>query len=187
MQHTISREIRGVRLRPVTLKDASFIVDLRNSPSVLGTIGDSAKDIATQEDWLERYFERQNDYYFIIEVAGVIVPVGTISLYDINGDMGEWGRWIVRSTFPAGPASAWLALSIGFELLNLDALVGHVVAGNKRAIAFHQAIGNPYVGLSSEQRIIGGTTVSLLRYCARRVDWPKISDRLLRFAPDLSR
>ena len=67
MQHTLSAEGFGVRLRPVQMEDAAFIVWLRNLDHVRGRVGDSATDTAGQQAWLEAYFEREGDYYFIIE------------------------------------------------------------------------------------------------------------------------
>lgn len=182
MNHDLSAERFGVRLRPVRLDDAEFIVRLRNSPRALGNVGDSAADLPGQTAWLQRYFDRANDYYFIVETAADRRPVGTIGVYGIEGATGEWGRWIVVPEVPAGPASAWLALHAGFELLGLDTLLGGVVESNKSVISFHQRIGNPAVGWSPTSRIIGGQPVRLLQYRATRADWPGISEKLSRFA-----
>ena len=54
-----------MRLRPVRLEDAAFIVWLRNQEHVKGRVGDSATDVAGQEAWLKKYFTRAGDYYFI--------------------------------------------------------------------------------------------------------------------------
>jgi len=67
MQHKIQAEGFGVRLRPVQAEDAEFIVWLRNLEHVKGRVGDSATDAASQRAWLEAYFKRPGDYYFIVE------------------------------------------------------------------------------------------------------------------------
>ena len=64
MQHSLQAEDFGIRVRPVRMEDASFIVWLRNLDYAKGRIGDSAKDIASQETWLQTYFQREGDYYF---------------------------------------------------------------------------------------------------------------------------
>ena len=56
-----------IRLRPVRIDDAAFIVWLRNLDHVKGSVGDSAANTADQETWLKNYFEREGDYYFIVE------------------------------------------------------------------------------------------------------------------------
>ena len=83
MQHTIHAEGFGVRLRPVRMDDAAFIVWLRNQDYVKGRVGDSASDVAAQEAWLNAYFQRAGDYYFLVETLGGI-PLGTHGLYDIS-------------------------------------------------------------------------------------------------------
>ena len=57
----------GIRLRPVRLEDAPFIVWLRNLVHAKGRVGDSAEDIDSQERWLHAYFDREGDYYFLVE------------------------------------------------------------------------------------------------------------------------
>ncbi len=182
MNHNVTVEHFGVCLRPVRLADAEFIVQLRNGPRVVGNVGDSAADAASQVTWLERYLERANDWYFIVETVRCRRPVGTIGVYDVAAAVGEWGRWIVTPGVPAGPASAWLALRFGFELLGLDTLLGHVVESNKAVLSFHRRIGNPAVGWSATPRIIGGKTVRMMEYRATKADWAIMSARLSRFA-----
>src|SRR5208283_4596557 len=66
MRRSLHAEGFGVRLRPVQITDAPFIVWLRNQDYVKGRVGDSAPDAASQEKWLETYFEREGDYYFVV-------------------------------------------------------------------------------------------------------------------------
>ncbi len=56
MEHSFQTEGYGIRLRPVRLDDAAFIVWLRNLDHVKGKVGDSAKDVASQEAWLKQIF-----------------------------------------------------------------------------------------------------------------------------------
>src|SRR5512135_2682798 len=100
MRHTIQIEGFGVRLRPVRIEDAGFIVWLRNLDHAKGKVGDSAMNAAAQKVWLEAYFDRQGDYYFIIETLGRIA-VGAYGLYNVVGASAESGRWIVRPDVPA--------------------------------------------------------------------------------------
>lgn len=62
MQHSLTTEGYGVRLRPVHLEDSSFIVWLRNLNHAKGRLNRSAPDIETQAHWLNAYFEREGDY-----------------------------------------------------------------------------------------------------------------------------
>lgn len=182
MRHSLTVEKYGVALRPVGLDDAAFIVQLRNSPHALGNVGDSVTDLPSQERWLKSYFERANDWYFIVQTTRDHTPVGTVGVYDVAGTVGEWGRWIVLPGVPAGPASAWLALHVAFDVLNLEVALGHVVETNKAVLSFHERIGNPSVGWAANPRVIGGRTVRLVEYRATRADWPTMSAQLDRYA-----
>ena len=55
MRHLLETEGFGVRLRPVRMDDATFIVWLRNMSHVKGKVGDSAEDVPGQENWLRAY------------------------------------------------------------------------------------------------------------------------------------
>ena len=182
MDHAITAARAGVRLRPVRMGDAEFILRLRRSSHAAGYIGDTATDRAAQEEWLKRYFERNDDYYFIVERVRDGLPVGTLGIYDVKGSVGEWGRWVIVPGVCAGPASAWLAFHTCFDTLDLKVVLGHVVESNRSVIAFHKRIGNPCAGLSSQRRVIGGKVISQLEYRATTADWPVISATLSRFA-----
>src|SRR4029079_16538469 len=107
MNHTVTTEGFGVRLRPVRMADAAFIVWLRNLQHAVGRVGDSATTTADQEAWLKNYFTRAGDYYFIIETARGLA-VGAYGIYDVRGTSAESGRWIIRPEVPAAIPSAML-------------------------------------------------------------------------------
>ena len=108
MQHTIQAEGFGVRLRPVRMDDAPFIVWLRNLDHAKGRVGDSATDTASQEAWLKVYFDRQGDYYFIIETAGRIA-LGAYGIYDQEGSQ----RGVRPVGYPPGCAGSHSQRSVG--------------------------------------------------------------------------
>ena len=118
-----------MRLRPVRLDDAAFIVWLRNLDHVRGKVGDSATDVAGQEAWLKKYFEREGDYYFIAETPGG-TPLGTHGIYDVKGTSAEQGRQIMRPDVMAGVPTAVLATDLAFRILKLSELRGTSVSTN---------------------------------------------------------
>ncbi len=187
MRHSISAQRFGYAIRPVTLADAQFLVGLRNSPHAIGNIGDSAADVKNQEQWLAKYFDRSDDYYFIVESAETRAPVGAVGVYDVVGDTGEWGRWVLTPGIPAAPASTWLAFHVCFDLLGLKTVLGHVVETNRPVITFHERTGFRRVGYSEEPRLIGGKTVRMVAFKADPDDWKVISERLGHFAELASR
>jgi RimJ/RimL family protein N-acetyltransferase len=178
MRHNLTAEKYGVRLRPVQLADAPFIVQLRNSPHAVGNIGDSASDIAAQKAWLQRYFERAGDCYFIIEKARTDEPVGTAGVYDITDKQGEIGRWIVVPASPAAAAGIWLVWHVCFDVLKLETVLARVVETNQSVVAFHKKIGNPCVGRVEGEQQIGGKPVAMIHFRATPAEWPAMSEKL---------
>ena len=182
MKHHVMVEKFGVRLRPVRLTDAPFIVQLRDSPHALGKIGDSASDVSAQEAWLQSYFKRAGDYYFIIENSLTAEPVGTWGVYDITGNQGEGGRWIVVPTSPAAVASCWLGFHVCFDVLSLEVVLAHVVETNLSVMAFHKRIGNPCLGRVEGEQQIGGKPIGMIHFRATPAEWPAISEKLSHYA-----
>lgn len=112
MQHSLQAEGFGVRIRPVRLEDAAFIVWLR-SLDTNSQLGDSVGSLADQKAWLRAYFVRPDDFYFIVETLGG-VPVGTHSIYDVSGRTVEAG--------PLGHSSG-LSLFSGLNLFSGSAAI----------------------------------------------------------------
>ena len=181
MQHTLHAEGFGVRLRPVRMEDAAFIVWLRNLDHVKGRVGDSAMDAATQESWLRAYFDRQGDYYFIIETLGGIA-VGAYGVYDIVGSSAESGRWIIRPDVPAAIPSAMHAFEIAFGRLGLGELRVKTVATNRSVLSLNRKFGFRQARVEPAALVIGGQTVDLVHFILEAKDWAKIRGGLLPLA-----
>src|SRR5208337_3064766 len=181
LDHSIIVEKFGIRLRPVRLSDAGFIVNVHNSAHALGYVGDSAQTEASQRDWLNEYFVRPGDYYFIIELAENRQMLGTIGIYNIRDGAGEVGRLIILpGVVPSAPASYWLITHVFFAILGLDAEIFTVVESNS-AITFFKHIGAHLTG-ASKPHIIASKPVNLLEYRVTRSEWPLISANLTRCA-----
>ena len=128
------------------MDDAAFIVWLRNLEHTRGRIGDSAADTASQEAWLETYFKREGDYYFIIETAGRIA-VGAYGIYNVataalNPVAGSSGR-----KCPAAVPSALLAFDLAFGRLGLTEVRVKTVSTNQRGFVVE-----PEVWFSGDRR-----------------------------------
>jgi len=181
MQHTIHIEGFGVRLRPVAMQDASFIVWLRNLSHARGRVGDSATDTSAQQTWLKQYFQRKGDYYFIIETEGK-VAVGAYGIYDLRADSAESGRWIVRPEVPAAIPSAILAFEIAFETLRLRELRVKTVSTNTNVLSLNRKLGFRETKVEAGERIIGGKPVDLVHFVLEAKDWPRIREKFVPLA-----
>src|SRR5436305_10034836 len=140
MTHTLQIEGFNVRLRPVRMEDAGFIVWARNLDHVKGRIDDWTPTRKAQEAWLKSYFERAGDYYFIIETPGEM-PVGTYGVYNVQGTIAESGRWVIRPDVLAAIPSAILAFDIAFGSLAITELRVSTVSTNRAVLSLNRKFG----------------------------------------------
>ncbi len=181
MQHSLRAEGFGIRLRPVRTEDAAFIVWLRNLDHVRGRVGDTAASAASQQAWLEKYFTREGDYYFVAETLGGI-PLGTHGIYDLANSSAEKGRQAVRPEVMAGVATAILATDIAFAQLGLKEVRSNTVSTNANVISLHRKSGFKQVGLLRAHQIIDGHPVDLVQFLLLPEDWAKARERQLPLA-----
>jgi RimJ/RimL family protein N-acetyltransferase len=181
MKHSLEVEGFGVRLRPVRMEDAPFIVWLRNLDYVRGRVGDSACDITSQEAWLKKYFEREGDYYFIVETLGGI-PLGTHGVYDVRGTSAEKGRHIIRPEVMAGIPAAMLATDLGFGRLGMTELRATCVSTNLPVHSLHLKCGFSRVGTIRAAQTINGQPVDLEQFLLTPESWSKVRERLVPLA-----
>jgi 2-polyprenyl-3-methyl-5-hydroxy-6-metoxy-1,4-benzoquinol methylase/RimJ/RimL family protein N-acetyltransferase len=123
-------------LRPVQVDDAAFILELRSDPERNRYLHRISTGVNAQRRWIETYFERLRDYYFVIENRLTGRREGTIGIVS-----NEWGRWIVRAGSLAALESACLIYRVGFEVLGLAAILCRTVAENTAAVEFHRSFG----------------------------------------------
>jgi RimJ/RimL family protein N-acetyltransferase len=181
MRHTIQAEGFGVRLRPVRYEDSTFIVWLRNLAHAQGRVGDSAKDESAQHAWLQTYFERSGDYYFLIEtLAGR--PLGAYGIYGVAGESAESGRWVIRPDVPAPVPSAMVAFDIAFGTLRLRELRVRTVSSNRNVLSLNRKFGFTQVRVEKNAQIIGGQPVDMVHFLLNARDWPKTRDALVPLA-----
>lgn len=143
MHHEMSIEGENFRLRPVTIEDAAFIIELRTNPERARFIHPISSSVSDQARWLEQYFERSGDYYFIIEHSKTARPEGTIGIYELDATRmcAEWGRWIVRPGSLAAIESAVLIYKVAFTLLDLEMVYCRTVTENAKVVLFHKIFG----------------------------------------------
>jgi RimJ/RimL family protein N-acetyltransferase len=181
VRHPLQAEGFGVRLRPVQVSDAAFIVWLRNLDHVLGKVGDSATDLAGQQAWLHAYFARGGDYYFVIETLGGI-PVGTYGLYDIVGTSAEHGRLIMRPEVPAVLPCLMDGFGLAFGPMALTELRGTVVSTNRQVVSLLRKLGFRQTRLEAGGRVIAGKAVDMVHLVLSREDWSRTCDKFLPLA-----
>ena len=142
MKHNFKLDGYCYRLRPVRRTDAAFIIDVRledvERNFYIHTI---SRDVSLQESWLDRYFEREGDFYFVVENRITGEAEGLIAFYDVENGKAEWGRWVIRKGSLAAAESVYLLYRIAFEQAGLTELCCRTLAENKAVVDFHTSIG----------------------------------------------
>ena len=181
MEHTLRTEGFGVRLRPVRMDDAAFIVWLRNLEHAKGRVGDSATEVESQAEWLRTYFKRPGDYYFVVETPRGIA-VGAYGIYNVAGASAESGRWVIRPEVPAAIPSALLAFDLAFGEMGLKELRVATVSSNQTVLSLNHKFGFRQVSVEPASQVIGGKQVDLVRFEMTAGEWLKPRERMLPLA-----
>lgn len=173
MRHNLTIAGSAYRLRPITLYDAQFIVVIRTHPSRSRFINYTPSDVEQQREWIERYFEKPNDYYFLIEDANTREPEGTLAIYDVNVEKktAEWGRWVLRPGSKAALPSITLVFRAAFENLHLDLLRTHTVLENRSVIAILERAGMREARKLENYVQIGNRSYDVIEHQILRADW----------------
>lgn len=141
-----------LRLRNVTREDADTIFALRTSDSAAGHISSTPPDRQSQIDYVEAYQRAEGVAYFIIQAKGG-GPLGTVRLYDRQGDSFAWGSWILTPAAPrfAAIESALIVYRYALDHLGFAAAHFSVREENGKVWQFHERFGARRTGTSGGQ------------------------------------
>jgi RimJ/RimL family protein N-acetyltransferase len=178
LRHDLRLEGPAFRLRPVEVSDAATITHLRREPSRARFIHETDPSVDAQIRWLESYFARPGDYYWAIERRGDGAVEGFLGIYDVEGDVAEWGRWVLQPGSLAAPESAWLVHEAGFGLLGLETLLTRTLADNQAVVAFHARYGAETVRIVPGHARIGGVDHDAVEARMTRTSWASAGPRL---------
>lgn len=137
--------------RDATTTDAAFILALRTDSSKSVHISATSSEISQQIAWLESYAGKTDQAYFIIEnLAGE--PLGTVRLYDPQGDSFCWGSWILKDGAPRTAAieSALMVYAYAIDYLGFSQSHFDVRKGNESVWRFHERFGATRMGETTQ-------------------------------------
>ena len=157
MKHTITVEGYSYRIRPITLKDAQFILDVRLEDKERNQyIHEISNDVSIQEKWIEDYFTREGDYYFVIENKIAGEKEGLIAIYNMENKKAEWGRWVIKKGSMSAVESVDLIYKAAFGKIGLEELFCRTVESNSSVVAFHESIHQKKRGVIKNFFILNG-------------------------------
>lgn len=120
MKHNIYLEGHAYSLRPVEFQDAEFIVDVR-TPERTRYMHPITRTVEAQRAWLEEYFLRPDEYYFVIQRRHDQKREGLTGLLDFDNTnhSAQWGRLVLRPGSLAAADTALLMLRLAFDVFSL--------------------------------------------------------------------
>lgn len=132
---------KTLSFRNATVDDAAFILSLRTDVEKARYLSAVSGELAEQQAWLERYAQADDQAYFVIEYQGA--PIGTVRLYDPQGESFCWGSWILHSSRPSQAAmeSALMVYAYAVDHLGFTAAHFDVRKANERVWQFHERFG----------------------------------------------
>ena len=143
MRNNIRLKGYAFHLRPAELADAAFILQLRTDPDLAKYLNPTSDRLEDQEAWMLRYFDRPNDYYWVVERSRREQPEGAVAIYDVDPTrrQAEWGRWILRKGSLAAVETALLIYRAAFERLRLQRIYCRTISANRSVVSFHNSCG----------------------------------------------
>lgn len=132
---------KTLAFRDATVADAAFILSLRTDAEKSRYLSAVSGELADQQAWLERYAVADDQAYFIIEYQDE--PIGTVRLYDPQGDSFCWGSWILKNGRPSQAAmeSALMVYAYAIDHLGFRGAHFDVRKGNEKVWQFHERFG----------------------------------------------
>lgn len=181
MRHELRMEGCAFGLRPVGQGDSAFIVTLRSGNERARFLHPISPDIRVQEKWVEEYFSRQGDYYFVIERLEPRMNEGLVAIYNVNplGRCAEWGRWIVRPGSWAAVESALLVYRMGFEVIDLAEIYCRTIVENSSVVSFHDSSGLEQRAVLPGYFELHGLKYDAVEHVLTRERWPLVREKLV--------
>lgn len=152
MKHNYVAVYENVTLRPLYERDIEKLRQWRNDPSktkFLRNIGRITKE--QQKDWYSSYLNTKSELIFaIVENSIAMDIVGSLSIYNINGEVADIGRILIGDDrvhgMGIGRIALVIAMTIGFSKLGLTNILSDVSPNNKQAFTNDMRVGFKVIG-----------------------------------------
>jgi RimJ/RimL family protein N-acetyltransferase len=172
MRHAIHLSGLLYSLRPVKSTDASAIILLRSSKDPRNKfIHSTSASVEDQNAWLENYFERDSDYYFVVYNNLTGETEGLIGIYDVEKGSGEWGRWVLRPGSLAATESMDLMYKVAFNILNLSSVYSRTLSDNVSVVRLHDAIVGKRACVHRHYTSLNGVTYDAIEHEVSALDY----------------
>ncbi len=172
MNHKITIDGYSYRLRPVELSDAAYIIQIRlEDKERTRYIHEIPNDIELEKVWIKNYFEREGDYFFVVENKFSNQAEGLIAIYDETEGRAEWGRWVIKKGSLASVESVYLLYKVAFDKLNLKELYCRTIEDNQSVVSFHSSCGLKTRGVLNEFFTLKDTAYNAVEQYIKQEDF----------------
>lgn len=144
-------EGRFVNLRSVTEEDAEFILEIRNDPEISKFLPSLNVTVNQQQGWINHQRKDSDSYYFMIEDK-MNVSIGTISVYNIEENRAEMGRFCSFGNPIQNSEAALILDDFIFYKLGVDYLNIWVYKENETVLSFNKGFGCEWKGESKDEK-----------------------------------
>ncbi len=126
MKHSIYLDYKYIRLRPLNINDLEYLRKWRNDGTLnkfLRPIGEISYDM--QKNWYDKECKDNTSITFAIEETRSLHRiVGSVAVYDINGDNAEVGKIVIGDPAARGKKIGYyallMAMYMGFERFGIN-------------------------------------------------------------------
>lgn len=171
----VSEPIEGryVDLQSCTEDDAEFTRAIRKDPKFVKYLPAIDNTVEQQKAWIRSQREKEGDYFFVVwDKDGN--RIGTISIYDVNGDHAKSGRLAIKGDNAfQGIEAQILSFRFAFGVLGLECIDGFIFADNERAIRFNKQFAGRHYPPETDEN--GRTIIRIENW---REDFEKVDKKL---------
>lgn len=165
MNHDLFAEYQNIRLCPLRRETTELLRSWRNDPALnrfLRPIGFLTEEM--QASWFSSYITDPNQIFFeILEIVRLHRVVGSVAIYNFDGDTAEIGRIVVGDPaahgMKAGYTGMLLAGWVGFQQLGVRRYLLDVHEQNMPARIIYQQLGFKTIGKHKFSK--GGTELEM--------------------------
>ncbi|MEM9312264.1 MAG: UDP-4-amino-4,6-dideoxy-N-acetyl-beta-L-altrosamine N-acetyltransferase [Pseudomonadota bacterium] len=171
------------RLRSVREEDLEMVREWRMRPEITRYMyTDPQVSPDDQKAWFERISASLRDRIWIIELIDGEVPVGLLSLSDIDRTHGRacWAYYIADERARGKGLARSLELNIYryvFERMGLKRLWCEVLAFNERVVAIHEKFGSSVEGVLRKHIHKGDEAHDVVRMAILADEWLSIRNK----------
>lgn len=129
-----------VDLKAVEIEDAEFTLSIRQDPGITKHLPHIDITLEQQREWIRKQREEEKGYFFVVwDKQGN--RIGTMGIYDIEGNTGEGGRLAMYGDAFQKIEAGLLMSEFEFETLQMDHIIGWIEADNAPALRWNKWFG----------------------------------------------